>query len=585
MKTTSNTRKFSGILFVLMLIFLGCKDSSKDNQNNNVQKEPSGTVYYGGDIITMEGDSAQYAEAVLVNDGKILFVGTKDEAMKQAGDGHNMVDLKGQTMLPGFIDAHGHIFASGIQALAANLLPPPDGNGGSVADLVTITKEWVGPNQKIVDKIGWIVGFGYDDAQLKEKRHPVATELDQISKDIPVLLLHQSGHLATLNTKGLELAGINENTPDPPGGIIRRIKGSKKPEGTLEESAMYGPLFKVFGMIDSTGNTNIIRAGIESYTKYGFTTAQEGRASGVVCEALKKMAAANELPIDVYAYPDIQVDLEYMLKTGTQANYTNHFRIAGVKLSSDGAIQGKTAYLSKPYKVPPVGAKKDYRGYSAFPNENDYNALVDAAFKNNWQIITHCNGDASGDMYIRAVRLAADKYGNKDRRSVMIHAQTVREDQLDSMKVLGIIPSFFAMHTFYWGDWHRDETLGKERAYRISPGVSTLNRGMIFTQHHDAPVAFPDALRILHATVNRVSRTGDIIGPDQRVPVYIALKSITDWAAYQAFEENLKGTLKAGKLADFVILDRNPLKIDPMDLASLKVMSTIKEGKTIYEAK
>jgi predicted amidohydrolase YtcJ len=575
------------ILFVLsILIAWGCSESPKTKDSTvTAPGSNSASMYYNGDILTMEGDSATYAEALVVKDGKILFVGTKEEAMKAAGEGHTMVDLNGQALLPGFIDAHGHVFAAGIQALAANLLPPPDGSGATVPDLVRLSNDWVGKNQKIIDKIGWIIGFGYDDAQLKEKRHPIATELDQISKDIPVMFLHQSGHLATLNTKGLEIAGITENTPDPPGGVIRRLKGSKKPEGTLEESAMFGPLFKIFGKIDSNGNANIIRAGLESYTKYGFTTAQEGRASGTICESLKKMAEANELPIDIYAYPDIQVELDYMLKTGTQANYTNHFRIAGVKLSSDGAIQGKTAYLSKPYKVPPAGAKKDYRGYSAFPDVNSYNALVDAAFKNNWQIITHCNGDASGDMYIKAVRLAANKYGNNDRRSVMIHAQTVREDQLDSMKVLGIIPSFFAMHTFYWGDWHRDETLGKERAYRISPGVSTLKRDMIFTQHHDAPVAFPDALRVLHATVNRVSRTGDIIGPDQRVPVYIALKSITAWAAYQAFEEDQKGSLKAGKLADFVILDKNPMKVAPMDLTSLKVMATIKEGKTVYEAK
>jgi len=571
-------------LICLLFFLFGCSENPKSNQDADNTQASTSTVYVNGDIVTMEGDSATYVEALVVRDGKILFVGSKEEALKAAGKDQQLIDLDGKTMLPGFIDAHGHVFASGIQALSANLLPPPDGKGNNIAALVNLTKEWAAANEKIIGKIGWIVGFGYDDAQLAEKRHPIATELDLISTDIPVMLLHQSGHLASLNTKGLELAGINETTPDPPGGIIRRIKGTKKPEGTLEESAMFGPLFKVFSKIDSNGNANIIKAGIASYTKFGFTTAQEGRASHDICEALKKMAAANELSLDIYAYPDIQNELDYMLKTGTQANYNNHFRIAGVKLSSDGAIQGKTAYLSKPYKKPPAGAKKDYRGYSAFPNEDDYNALVDAAFKNNWQIITHCNGDASGDMYIRAVRLAADKYGNNDRRSVMIHAQTVREDQLDSLKVLGIIPSFFAMHTFYWGDWHRDETLGKERAYRISPAVSTLKRGMIFTQHHDAPVAFPDAFRILHATVNRVSRTGDVIGPDQRVPVYTALKSITEWAAYQAFEEKIKGTLKAGKLADLVIIDRNPLKIPSMDISNLKVLSTIKEGKTIYAA-
>lgn len=581
-------KKILCISAISILAAWGCSEGPKSNNASTGTTSTAvstAMMYYNGDILTMEGDSATYAEALVAKDGKILFVGTKEEAMNAAGEGHEMVDLKGQTLLPGFIDAHGHIFASGIQGLAANLLPPPDGRGATIADLVTLTKEWIGPNQKIVDKIGWIIGFGYDDAQLKEKRHPTALELDQISKDIPVMVLHQSGHLASLNSKGLEIAGITESTPDPAGGIIRRVKGSKKPEGTLEESAMFGPLFKVFGLIDSTGNANIIRAGIASYTKYGFTTAQEGRASSAVCESMKLMAANKELPIDIYAYPDIQQELPYMEKVGVQANYTNHFRIAGVKLSSDGAIQGKTAYLSKPYKVPPAGAKKDYRGYPAIPDASAYNALVDAAFKNNWQIITHCNGDASGDMYIKAVRLAANKYGNNDRRSVMIHSQMAREDQLDSMKALGIIPSFFAMHTFYWGDWHVSETIGKDRAYRISPAVSTLKRGMIFTQHHDAPVAFPDAFRVLSATVNRVSRSGEVIGPDQRVPVYIALKSITAWAAYQAFEENQKGTLKAGKLADFVILDKNPMKIAPMDLSSLKVVATIKEGKTVYEAK
>lgn len=373
------------LLTMIVFVMLGCSDGPDSKQPAAEATGMISTVYHHGDIITMEGDSATYAEALVVQSGKILFVGSEKDALAAAGKNPQMVDLAGKTLLPGFIDAHGHLFASGIQALAANLLPPPDGAGVNIPSLIELTKKWVQDNERTVGKIGWIIGFGYDDAQLQEKRHPMAAELDQISKDIPVMVVHQSGHLASLNTKGLEMAGITEATPDPPGGIIRRIKGSKKPEGTLEESAMFGPLFKVFAKIDSTGNANIIRAGIASYTKYGFTTAQEGRASADICESLRRMAEANELDLDVYAYPDIQNELKYMEKTGTQANYTNHFRIAGVKLSSDGAIQGKTAYLTKPYKVPPAGAKKDYRGYPAIPNEDNFNALVDAAFKNNWR--------------------------------------------------------------------------------------------------------------------------------------------------------------------------------------------------------
>lgn len=579
-------RNFPVLGMLLPIVLWSCNGSATTEETSSLdaggEHEAETTLYYGGDIITMEGGSAQYAEAVVVKEGKIVFVGAKDEAMETAGAGHQMVDLKGQTMLPGFIDAHGHLWMSGIQAVAANLLPAPDGTGNDIATLIANTNEWKAKNADVIDKTGWIVGFGYDEAQLKENRHPTAADLDKVSKDTPVLFLHQSGHLAAVNSKGLEMSGISAATPDPKGGVIQRIKGTQKPSGVLEETAVFAAAASLLSKVDDKGNEALIVAGQRAYSRFGFTTAQEGRATSVVCEAYKRMSDAGSLIMDVYAYPDIQMGLEYMKTNGVQAVYKNHFRVAGVKLSLDGSPSGKTAWLTKPYKVPPQGMPKSYKGYPAVPDPNALNSLVAEAFKNNWQIITHCNGDAAADAYIKAVRLAADQYGNNGRRTVMIHAQTVREDQLDSMKVLGIIPSFFSMHTYYWGDWHRDETLGKERAYRISPTVSTLNRDMIFTQHHDAPVAFPDALRVLHSTVNRVSRSGDVIGPDQRVSPYIALKSITDWAAYQAFEEKEKGTLAVGKLADFVILDKNPLKIDPMTITDISINATIKEGKTIY---
>jgi hypothetical protein len=562
----------------LLLLLSGCSEPAKQEE---AAKTPD-TVYFGGDILTMEGDSAQYAEAVVVREGRILFVGSKEQALQFASENPEQIDLKGQTLLPGFIDAHGHLYMAGIQALAANLLPAPDGRGNDIASLIEVANKWKADNSAIIAKTGWILGFGYDESQLKEQRHPTAADLDKISKDTPVLFLHQSAHLAVINTKGLELSGITAETKDPAGGVIQRLKGSSQPNGVLEESAVMGPAFQLMKKVDDKGNETLVLAGQKSYARYGFTTAQEGRASKVACETYKRMSDSGTLVMDIYAYPDIQMELDYMKSNGVQAEYKNHFRIAGVKLSLDGSPSGKTAWLTKPYKVPPAGKKKDYKGYPAIPDPAALNSFVDEAYKNNWQIITHCNGDAAADAYIHAVRLAANKYGNENRRTVMIHAQTVREDQLDSMKQLKIMPSFFSMHTYYWGDWHRDETLGKERAYRISPTVSALHRGMIFTEHHDAPVAFPDALRVLHATVNRVSRSGDIIGPDQRVSTYTALQSITSWAAYQAFEENLKGTITAGKLADFVLLDKNPLKIDPMTITDISINATIKEGKTIY---
>ena len=540
------------------------------------------TLYHGGDILTMEGDSAQYVEALVEGGGRIAFVGSRAEALAKYGTAQ-LVDLQGRTLLPGFIDAHGHLFNAGVQALSANLLPPPDGEGTDIDALVRLTTEWWKANEQVVQKGGWIMGFGYDDAQLKERRHPTAKDLDRISAELPVILIHQSGHLAAVNSVGLQRAGYTKDTKDPAGGVIRRIAGTNEPDGVLEETAMFLPLFSVLGQVDSAGNEAIVRAGIAAYTSFGFTTAQEGRATGPICHTFQRMAARGELPVDVDAYPDIQMASAFLHEQGVQRDYTDHFRVAGAKLSLDGSPQGKTAWLTKPYLKPPPGAGKDYVGYPAIPEENEVLALVDTAFKHGWPLITHCNGDAAADQYILAVRRAANAYGNTDRRTVMIHAQTVREDQLDSMQVLGIIPSFFSMHTFYWGDWHRDETLGPERAYRISPTGSALQRGMRFTQHHDAPVAKPDAIRILWCTVNRVSRSGEVIGPDQRVSPYIALKALTEWAAWQGFTEDRKGTLTVGKYADLVILDKNPLKVDPMSIQDIRVMMTIKEGRTIYK--
>jgi hypothetical protein len=563
------------ILTGVLLVAAGCGSSN--------QEAALDTLYSGGAILTMEGDEPQYAEALAVKDGRIVFVGSLAGA-EELGTVRNRVDLDGKTLLPGFIDAHGHVFNAGFQKLAANLLPPPDGTGGDIASLQGLLREWQGANASAIEKAGWIIGFGYDDSQLAEKRHPTASELDEVSTDVPVMIIHQSGHLAVMNHRGLALAGFTADTPDPAGGVVRREADGRTPNGVLEEMAFFGPIFKVLGALDAEANVRIAQAGLEAYTQFGFTTAQEGRASKAASETWRRLANDGSLTIDVAVYPDIQAEKEYMKQVGVSPTYENHFRVAGVKLSMDGSPQGKTAWLTEPYKVPPPGQEASYAGYPAIAEADDRQALVDLAFENDWQILTHCNGDAAADALIAAVARAEEKYGKGDRRPVMVHSQTVREDQLDRMQELGIVPSFFSMHTFYWGDWHRDETLGKERAYRISPTGSALRRGMKFTEHHDAPVALPSAIMILHTTVNRTSRTGDVIGPDQRVSPFIALKSITEWAAWQYFEEDIKGTLTEGKLADLVILDGDPTRVEPSSIRDIRVLETIKEGRTVYQA-
>jgi predicted amidohydrolase YtcJ len=537
-------------------------------------------IYQGGSIVTVN-ELQPMAEAVAVRGGRIVAVGYRDEVMKLKGPKTRVIDLGGKTMIPGLIDAHGHVFLSGIQALSANLLPPPDGEGSDIASLQRLLKDWATKNQKATANVGWIVGFGYDDSQLKEQRHPTREELDLVSTTLPVVIVHQSGHLAVMNGKGLEIAGYTAASKDPEGGVIRRKKGSQEPDGGLEEAAFFAALGKVFGKLGPAENVAILKGGTELYASFGYTTAQEGRASPDILTTMVAAGKAGSLKIDIVAYPDI-IGASGTIKAPLHSRrYTNHLRIGGAKINLDGSPQGRTAWMTKPYFKVPAGQKADYLGYPAMTDEQAA-AYVDKAFANGWQILVHISGDAAADQFIKSVRAATVKYGKADRRPIAIHAHTARLDQVEAFKELGITPSFFPMHTYYWGDWHRDTVFGPERGSNISPTGWALQRGMIFTSHHDAPVANPDSMRVLDATVNRVTRSGKVLGAEHRVSPLVALKAQTIWSAYQHFEEKTKGSIEVGKLADFVVLDQNPMTIDPLKIAGIKVMETIKEGKTVY---
>lgn len=537
------------------------------------------TIFHGGPILTME-DSAPSVEAIAVRNGLIVAAGTLDAANAAAGRGALRFDLQGRTLLPGFFDPHGHVVMVGLQARYANLLPAPDGEGDSIPALQKITREWMRKHADLVRKTQLVIGFGYDDSQLREQRHPTRAELDAISKDVPILLLHQSSHMGSVNSAALAAAGVTGATPDPAGGVYRREAGSKEPNGVLEETALFAMMGVLLARLDAQANMEMIREGAAFYASFGYTTCQEGRSSTDSCRLMEAVASQGLLPIDVLTFPDVLNSTDAMELPAYRKNYVGRFRIGGVKLTIDGSPQAKTAWMSQPYFIPPEGQSAAYAGYPAITEKQAIDA-VDLAFARNWQIQVHANGDAAVDMLIAAVREATKKHGAADRRPVLIHGQVTREDQVDQLKVLGIVPSFFPMHTFYWGDWHRDSVLGPRRAENISPCGWALRRGMRFTSHHDAPVALPDAMRVLSATVTRRTRSGDILGADQRVPVDVALKAMTLWAAWQHYEDDRKGSLAPGKLADLTILSDNPMTIDPDRLANISVTNSFKEGRPV----
>ncbi len=559
------------ILLILGIILLfSCQESRK--------KENTAKVFFGGDIITMVGETPQYVDALVTQDGKISFTGSSDKAKMVAGEGHQRVDLKGSTLLPGFIDGHAHFSFLATQAIGAQILPPPDAGAKDIPSLITILKEWNTPENR--DLTGWIFGMGFDDSVLEEKRFPTKHDLDQVSTEFPVLIVHISGHFASVNSKALELLEISAESKDPEGGIIRREKNNE-PNGVLEELAAIPNMVKVLTPSNAEANNRFFEAGQNMALSYGYTTAQEGRAMHNH-EDLVRSAESGKLKLDVVSYVDYLFVDQYMTTKWHSKTYQNHYRIGGMKLTLDGSPQGRTAWRTQPYLLPPDGADKNYNGYPAIPEDSVVKAIYEKAFKNNWQVLTHANGDAAMDQMIRTMKPLTEKYGNEDRRNVLIHGQYVRDDQLDSFQKLDVIASLFPLHTFYWGDWHK-EIIGDSLGNKISPMRTALNKGLRVTIHTDAPVALPNLLRMVGISVERKSRSGAVIGANEKLTPYEAIQAITSWSAYQHFEEDKKGTLEEGKLADMVILDKNPFKVPEGDIKNIIVTSTIKEGITVYK--
>jgi predicted amidohydrolase YtcJ len=510
------------------------------------------TVLMTKHLVTMTGSGGEEvtAGAVAIVDGRIAWVGDPADAAGWQGENTKVVDYSDQAILPGFIDAHGHVSFSALGTTVANVASPPVGPVETIADLQNTLQAYISSNDIAAGE--WVIGMGYDDSLIRENRHPDRDDLDAVSADHPILLVHVSGHLAAANSRALARGGINAESEDPAGGIIRRRPGSNEPNGVLEETATYK--LRAYMSAANTDPVASVTAALEQYASYGITTAQDGAAGPDVMALLEAAAAQEKLIMDVVAYPIGMQDPAGIIDAHTFGRYDKRLKTGGIKLMLDGSPQGKTAFLSKPYHVPPHGQPHDYAGYPIV-DQLQADALAKAYVDAQVPIIAHANGDAAAEMLIDAIEAADPQH---DHRTVMIHAQTVREDQLTRMKSLRMIPSYFSAHTFYWGDWHRDSVLGEERGRRISPTASTQQRGMVFTVHNDAPIVPPDMIRLLWATTNRQTRSGQTLGPEQRVSIYEALRAMTIHAAYQHFEEDDKGTIEVGKQADLAVLSQNP---------------------------
>ena len=534
---------------------------------------PADRLFVNATFHTLDARNA-VVHAMAVDGDRIVATGSLDAMRARFGRTARQIDLGGRTVVPGLVDAHSHMSAVGDHALfSADLNSPPMGGIHCIDELIEALRE----HAALPDCGEWILGHGYDDTLLEEGRHPNCADLDLVSRDRPVVITHISGHFLAGNSAALARAEISHATEAPVGGVIRRNPDGS-PDGVLEENAMLAVL-RLQPRRDPDERLRAIEHAAKEYLRLGITTAQDGNVATVGLLDYDAAYAAGRLQIRVVPWPAFR-GLGALLDQRVQISAPPEWvKLGAIKLFADGSIQGFTGHLCCPYHMPYHG-DADYRGYAAMPLAT-LKEQVATVIEAGMQVAVHANGDAAIDAVLDAVEAAQQRGLKATAPPIVVHAQMTRDDQLDRMRELGVEPSFFVLHTYYWGDRHRDVFLGPARARRISPARSALERGLRFTLHTDSPVTPMDPWLLIWSAVNRRTTSGEALGPEQRLTPLQALRATTIDSAGQLGVGADRGSLEPGKLADFVVLDRDPLQIERDALRDVRVLRTYVGGKLV----
>ena len=537
------------------------------------------TVYVNGDILTMQGDTPQYVEALVVQNDKIMFAGDKGQALAQAGANPTLYDLNGRTLMPGFIDSWGHFALIAQNTLGVNLgyfaQNPPQTKAQAIQKLLTEGKLFN----------GWIIGAGYSEAMLSDGGLSLA-DLDKAFPDQPLLIQNISTLTGLVNSAGLKKLAITPTTKAVGGFIIKDPKTGEL-TGELVGSPFMDAVVRAVGTYSQDITFDTYRKAEHLYLSNGFTTAQSYEAT---IDDMNKMRTAIEqkvISLDLIALPAYDV-VDEILKTkpnfqfGAYNQGDRGFKVAGMMVATDGAPQLRFAYFTKPF-LDTTGFSPDWRGFPFTPQSTvDHYAKL--AYEKNIQYFGYSNGDAGIDMTLSALTKAIKETGvTEDRRPLISHSFFVREDQLVQYKDKKIMAITLPNHIWLYGDVYL-KILGEERAKNISPLRSADKLGVKIGIHNDTPSSGPNVLFSVWSAVNRKTFSGKTLGEEQRIDTYKALQGFTVNAAYQYKEEMSKGMLAKGMLADLVEIDRNPLKVDADDIKNIRVVQTIKHGKRLYNA-
>jgi predicted amidohydrolase YtcJ len=523
-------------------------------------------IIYNAHVITVNPNQP-YAQALAILGDRILAVGSNDQVCGLASPGTQMIDIEGCTVVPGFIDAHCHVGYAGLLHLRC-----------VNCDLRTIPAI----QTAILDRVEttlpgeWIQGFQYDDTKTVERRFLTRQDLDMVAPHHPVFVQHRGGHTAFVNSLALERLGISELTDDPPGGRFDRDPQTFRLTGRVCESAMNPFLAAIPSEFTRTERQQAATLVTHMMSRAGITSAQDMWSTPEDLRSYQDAYADGVLPVRLYClmyYPNLDKMLAAGLRTGFGDPWV---RLGGLKLVCDGSISERTAYLSVPY----VGRPNDY-GILVMDEEELYAYAIKAHLAD-WQIGVHANGDAAIDIVLRLYERLQREHPRPDPRFRLEHCTILNKSLIRRIKALNAIPTPFSSYVYYRGEIMAE--YGAERLETMFALRSLLDAGIMVAPGSDYPPGPFEPMMMLQSAVTRTDSTGHVWGASQRITVTEAIRIGTLHGAYASFEEQLKGSLEPGKLADLVVLGDNPETREPGTLIDIPIERTMVGGQWVFEA-
>lgn len=538
--------------------------------NQILDNRKADAVFYNGHVISVDAEDTIY-EAIAVADNKILALGTTEEMKQLAISNTNLVNLEGRSLIPGIVDSHVHTAVYGMNANTVDLRPS---RVSSIDDIKRLIKE----EAEKTPKGQWIRGWGYNHMMLDEKRHPNKFDLDEVAPDHPVILTRVCAHISAHNSKSLEVAGITNSSEPVEGGDFERIDGEVTgvmfENSHMEMMRVSMPSTEEFLRGIKTANELLVSEGITSITDSGGYGSPQMDAFQ---QAVESDIIKIRLNTMIFSFVRNTEFVRDYLDVGIHTGFgDDRLKLGPIKLMIDGSSSGPTAATLEPYTSNP-----DSTGIMSM-EQDEIDEIVMDAHKKGWQITCHAVGDKAITTILDALEKAMKEYPRKDPRHRIEHCAMMNDNLFERIKELGIIPIPQPVFLYEFGDGYM-VNYGQERAYRMFPCGSFHKKGILAAGSSDCPITFSNPFLNMYMAANRKTQTGQVINEEECMGIKDILRMFTINGAYASFEEDIKGSLEPGKLADIAILDRNLYETPKEELKDITVDMTMIDGEIVFE--